>query len=73
MYESFEKEQAVRVLRSRGHGTLDPTARYAPAEGVRYDGLYKIVGTELLDDGKTHRFKLVRELGQDPMRFEGGG
>lgn len=48
------------------------TSRYAPREGVRYDGLYEIVDREILDPAiAMSRFSLRRLAGQDPIRYQG--
>jgi SAD/SRA domain len=47
-------------------------SKYAPKEGVRYDGLYKIVGKVLLEKDTTmYRFEMKRIEGQDPIRYKG--
>lgn len=57
----------VRLIRS--HNLDSP---YAPNMGFRYDGLYNVVSYEMLDppdsQRQRHRFKLVRVVGQDPIR-----
>ena len=67
--ESYGLQQPVRVLRS---AALPQSNRYRPAKGLRYDGLYEIVGSELLD-GPTamYRFSLRRQPDQDPIRYQG--
>ena len=67
MLESLDNGQAIRFIRS--HNANTP---YAPEVGFRYDGLYRVVGVERMDSEKSkrqrHRFRLVREAGQDPIR-----
>lgn len=64
--ESAENGKPVRVLRS--HNLKN---EYAPEIGFRYDGLYKIFGSEMMDpsDSKRQRFRfrMVRLPGQDPV------
>ncbi|KAL1612875.1 hypothetical protein SLS60_001105 [Paraconiothyrium brasiliense] len=70
LIESCEEfpDQPVRVLRS---AQLSVTNPYRPKCGLRYDGLYKVVGYELLDKTKQeHLFKLVRCENQNPIRCE---
>lgn len=60
---------AVRVLRS---AALPARNRYRPSRGLRFDGMYDVVGFEVLDEGTAMcRFLLVRRDGQDPIRCEG--
>ncbi|KAL8915748.1 MAG: hypothetical protein Q9172_006696 [Xanthocarpia lactea] len=71
MLESCDRlHNTIRVLRKAAgtskHGT------YSPSCGLRYDGLYVVTGKELLHgDTSMYRFTLVREPGQDPIRFKG--
>ncbi|PSK53844.1 E3 ubiquitin-protein ligase UHRF1 [Elsinoe australis] len=68
MLESYEQKLPVRLIRSSKMGK----PMYKPELGFRYDGIYHIVSYEILDRVKQrHRFKLVREEGQDPIRFQG--
>ncbi len=66
MIDSVNKKP-VRVIRS--HNLV---SEYAPLVGFRYDGLYDIVSSENLDEPRSvrqrHRFHLVRQTGQDPIR-----
>lgn len=66
MLESV-RSKPVRLIRSHN---LD--SEYAPIVGFRYDGLYDVVDVERLDpetsDRQRHRFRLVRQAGQDPIR-----
>lgn len=58
----------VRVLRS---SQLSTSNSYRPKYGLRYDGLYTVVGYELVDKSKQeHIFKLVRCGNQNPIRCE---
>jgi hypothetical protein len=70
MILNFENKRPVRLFRSSNLGT-----QFAPEKGFRYDGLYQVDDFELMDPPeqtrKRHRFKLVRCLGQDPIRHEG--
>lgn len=70
MLESAANGLEVRVIRSEK--CKNPL--YRPEKGYRYDGLYTVVGGELLDKMKSHyRFHLRRVPGQDPIRYEGPG
>jgi hypothetical protein len=65
--ESYRKKQPLRVLRA-----ANKKSKYAPKEGVRYDGLYEIVDKEILDPKVAMiRFSLKRIKGQDPIRYKG--
>lgn len=69
LMETFAMSNPIRVLRS---ASLAQSNRYRPAKGFRYDGLYKIIGFEILDaDTVMHRFSLKRCEGQDPIRYQG--
>lgn len=69
LLESYKLGTVIRVLRGWKLPEINP---YRPSHGVRYDGLYKITGYELLEeDTALHRFTLIREEGQDPIRFKG--
>ena len=60
------KRQPVRLLRSS-----KSLGRYAPSEGIRYDGLYDILNmhVHINDYGARHlRFTLVRRQGQESVR-----
>jgi hypothetical protein len=55
----------VRVLRAAGGKSA-----YAPQKGVRYDGLYTVVGVEQAKNGRGglyNRFRLVRRPGQPSL------
>ena len=67
--ESFDKEKDIRVLRSASLNAKNP---FRPSKGLRYDGVYRITGFEILDiDTAMHRFRLRRCPGQDPIRCSG--
>ncbi|KAK0944960.1 hypothetical protein LTR29_003551 [Friedmanniomyces endolithicus] len=70
MLESVEDGKPVRFIRS--HELKSP---FAPEIGFRYDGLYKAVSFERLDDASStrqrHRFRLERLADQAPIRGEG--
>jgi len=69
MLRAKDVQTPVRVLRS---SKMEKSNKYRPQEGIRYDGLYLIVGQQLLDANRNHfRFHLERIAGQDPIRFEG--
>ena len=69
MLETFEKNNPVRLLRSSAMKASNP---YRPKGGLRYDGLYEITDVEVLDEiTAMHRFKLVRQQGQHPIRYKG--
>ncbi|KAI9648623.1 hypothetical protein NHQ30_003261 [Ciborinia camelliae] len=59
---SHEKGMLIRVLRGAG---VD--SKWAPAVGIRYDGLYKIVDKEDLPEKNFARYKLVRDGNQKPF------
>ncbi|KAK0780012.1 hypothetical protein LTR91_012295 [Friedmanniomyces endolithicus] len=70
MLESVENGKPVRLIRS--HELKSP---FAPEIGFRYDGLYKVMSFERLDDETStrqrHRFRLERLADQAPIRGEG--
>lgn len=70
MFENITSKQPVRVVRSsKGKGS-----QYRPAQGYRYDGLYDVLGSTLLNADKAHyRFHLKRQSGQDLIRWTGPG
>lgn len=71
MIESAKSGEPVRVLRA-AKMTTQGTNRYKPAEGMRYDGLYKVEGYEVKDLTKqVHLFHLVRVPGQGAIRYRG--
>jgi SAD/SRA domain-containing protein len=66
LLDSYRKLKPIRVLRKKSK------SKFAPKEGIRYDGLYEAVGKELLDEEKAMwRFELRRMKGQDPIRYQG--
>lgn len=67
--KAHEEAKDVRVLRS---ATLAKDNNYRPSKGLRYDGVYKITGYEILDAGSAmHRFTLRRRSHQDLIRCSG--
>ena len=71
MIESCKFKTPVRVLRA-SKMTTKGTNEYKPEQGMRYDGLYKVVGYEVKDLAKqVHLFHLVREPDQGPIRNSG--
>jgi hypothetical protein len=67
LLDSYLKNQPLRVLRA-----VNPKSKYAPKEGIRYDGLYEITDKEILDPKTAmFRFSLRRIKGQDPIRYRG--
>lgn len=71
MIESSRTQIPVRVLRTSKMTTEGPN-EYRPEAGMRYDGLYKVVGYEVKRrDKQIHLFHLVREPGQGPIRYTG--
>ena len=67
MLDSLRKNIPVRVMRSKNKKN-----KYAPKDGLRYDGLYDIVDHEVLSvKTAMYRFSLRRQEGQDPIRYEG--
>lgn len=62
---SLNSRSPVRVIRGKGSST------WAPAVGLRYDGLYDVVAKKVQNDTagqKYWQFRLVRRPGQDPIR-----
>ncbi|KAH0399490.1 hypothetical protein KCU89_g6154, partial [Aureobasidium melanogenum] len=71
MIESCKLKTPVRVLRASKMTTEGPND-YKPAEGMRYDGLYKVISYEVKNLSKqVHLFHLVREPDQGPIRNSG--
>ena len=71
MRKAYETQQPLRVLRS---ASLPATNQYRPTRGIRYDGLYRITGEEILDqETAMYRFTLSRLRGQDPIRYQSEG
>lgn len=65
MLETERMGQVLRVMRAE-----NKKSKFAPKKGIRYDGLYRIVGHALVDQTKAmYVFTLTREPGQDPIRF----
>lgn len=71
MIESCKLKTPVRVLRASKMNTEGPND-YRPQEGMRYDGLYKVVSYEVKNSTRqVHLFHLVREPNQGPIRNSG--
>jgi hypothetical protein len=67
LQDAYIQKQPLRVLRAK-----NPKSKYAPKEGIRYDGLYEITDKEILDPKTAmFRFSLRRINGQDPIRYKG--
>jgi hypothetical protein len=67
LQEAFNKGQAIRVLRA-----TNTKSKYAPKQGVRFDGMYEIIGKEVLNPSTAmFRFTLKRLDGQDAIRYQG--
>ncbi|KAB5513524.1 PUA-like domain-containing protein [Coniochaeta sp. 2T2.1] len=65
LHTSHKSGKPVRVLRSSGK------SYFAPTYGVRYDGLYTVVGVETRTNtkgGLFEQFKLERRADQDPLK-----
>jgi SAD/SRA domain len=63
---SIETGKPVRLFRSDKLPDINP---YRPLKGYRYDGLYRVVSCELLEDErKIYGFELQRLPGQGPIR-----
>ena len=70
LLESVRRQTPVRVFRS----SSKVCGIYLPSKGIRYDGLYDVTGFEILHvDSAMHRFTLVRQQGQNPIRHTGVG
>ncbi|KAF2017914.1 hypothetical protein BU24DRAFT_449484 [Aaosphaeria arxii CBS 175.79] len=70
LVESVRFKNPVRVIRSSKLGPENP---YRPTHGYRYDGLYDVVGYQIVNPSNAvHRFHLVRRVGQDPLRYGDG-
>lgn len=70
LLESAKRQTPVRVFRSASA----KFRIYLPKKGIRYDGLYDVTGFEILHvDSAMHRFTLVRQQGQNPIRHTGVG
>ncbi|KAL6713782.1 hypothetical protein ACLMJK_008274 [Lecanora helva] len=69
MRKSLEAGHQIRVLRSSCSTASGP---YRPVEGLRYDGVYTITSSNLVDAAKhDYRFTLQRVAGQHPIRCQG--
>lgn len=69
MMEAFNFQNPLRLLRS---SKSVKSGVYRPSEGIRYDGLYLVVETHLLDPEKAmYRFSLRRSGNQPPIRYQG--
>jgi hypothetical protein len=69
MLNAMTLKRPVRVLRSAKAKSV-----YAPAEGIRYDGLYSVTEKQVVDESYAMmRFKLVRCAGQQEVRWKGDG
>jgi hypothetical protein len=67
MLESEKRRNVVRVIRSS-----NGKSPYKPQKGLRYDGLYKIVSSKLVEDTLAdYIFHLRREKNQTPIRYKG--
>lgn len=65
MIEANDMKQQIRVLRAE-----NKNSKFAPKKGLRYDGLYTVSGSEILNkETAMYRFTLRRCKGQDPIRF----
>lgn len=65
LHTSLETQQPVRVLRSS-----KGKSKWCPSEGLRYDGLYKVVAVSYpynAKGGMFEQFKLARSETQDPI------
>ncbi|KAI5202555.1 hypothetical protein E4T39_04667 [Aureobasidium subglaciale] len=71
LIENSKSHQPVRLLRAAKMNT-EGANDYRPAEGMRYDGLYEVVGYEIKNLAKqVHLFRLVRLPDQGPIRNSG--
>ncbi|KAM3417214.1 hypothetical protein BST61_g5474 [Cercospora zeina] len=65
LHASLRHQRPLRLLR-----TSKAVLPWAPAEGIRYDGLYKVAALDTAwnkKGGAYERFKLVRQTGQIPL------
>lgn len=68
--ESRASGNPVRVLRS--HKMKAAHSKFRPFVELRYDGLYRVANSELLDqDTSVWRFTLERCEGQTSIRYQG--
>ena len=73
MINSSRSHEPVRLLRA-SKMTTEGSNDFRPAEGLRYDGVYEVVGYEIKNVAKqVHLFHLVRLPGQTPIRSSGPG
>jgi hypothetical protein len=72
MIDALKNKKVIRVIRSNRESKKARTTLYPPTTGCRYDGLYTVVGSRMIDPAFQHiRFHLKRVPGQDPIRFGG--
>ncbi|KAI1359238.1 PUA-like domain-containing protein [Xylaria arbuscula] len=70
LHASYRTQNPVRVLRSGGSYTSRNQNRHLPSCGMRYDGLYRVVGSRLRlnkKGGQYEQFKLERLPDQTPL------
>ena len=66
LFKSVKTQNEVRVFRS---SKLPKINKLKPLQGFRYDGVYKVVDYELLEEERAlYRFHMVRVPGQGPIR-----
>ncbi|KAI5287019.1 hypothetical protein KEM54_006303 [Ascosphaera aggregata] len=67
MIRAHNRNTPIRLFRGARLG-----GKYAPKEGFRYDGLYRIISHELVHpETKLYRFRMKRLPGQTPIRWHG--
>jgi hypothetical protein len=67
MLESQKHGKLIRVIR-----TSNGKSPFKPQKGLRYDGLYKILSSELIEGTLANFvFHLRRQNGQTPIRYSG--
>ncbi|KAF2139865.1 uncharacterized protein K452DRAFT_289244 [Aplosporella prunicola CBS 121167] len=67
---NVSQKKPVRVIRSHNMGM--GKSNYRPERGFRYDGLYDVIGYDLLDKSNMAcLFYLKRQDGQMPIRYRG--
>lgn len=70
LIKSAKCRTPVRVFRSASA----KSGIYLRKKGLRYDGLYDVTGYEVLHvDTAMYRFTLMRQQGQEPIRYAGVG
>lgn len=70
LFANIRNKHPVRVIRSGEK--KENKSIYKPDSGYRYDGVYDVVDSELLNKEQAHyRFTLKRQPGQDPIRYQG--